>query len=155
MEHLSPSNQEPGTGTDHTRRAFLRTLGGALAVGFVVQILGCTEADPLSSPTTGNNGGNCPQPNSMNKTAATDRTGTVSSNHGHSAIVTAAAQDTGTAYSLSIQGSAGHNHTLAMTAQDLTNLKAGSQVVKTTASDGTGHSHTVTFAMVTSILNPC
>lgn len=142
----------PDTRFDNTRRKFLGTLTGALAAGLVVQILGCTEDPQYGAGPAPANG--CPQPGGLAKSAL-DRSGSVSSNHGHVATVTTAQQDTGTAFNLSIQGSAGHNHTLALTAQDLSNLKAGAQLVKTTVSnDGTGHSHTVTFAMVTAILRP-
>jgi hypothetical protein len=135
---------------DSSRRKFLGTLTGALVAGLAIQILGCTE-DPVSSgspaPGTGN-GGNC----ALGKAAA-DRTGTVSANHGHVAVVTQAVQDAGVAHQLSIEGSAGHDHIVALTEADITALKAGSALTKT-SSNVNSHTHTVTFAMVTSI-RPC
>jgi hypothetical protein len=116
--------------------------------GLAIQILGCTE-DPVSSGSPNPvNGGNC----ALGKAAA-DRSGSISSNHGHVANVTQAVQDAGVAHQLSIAGSAGHDHIVALTEADITALKAGSQLVKTT-SNVNSHSHTVTFAMVTSI-RPC
>jgi hypothetical protein len=154
MEPLPLSDQDHIPDHNASRRAFLKTLTGAVAVGFAVQILGCTE-EPLSSDGTGGNNGNCPQPSStLGKSAATDRSGTVGSNHGHVALVTAAAQDAGQAFLLDITGSASHSHTVSLTTQDVANLKAGAALTKQSSTNG--HSHSVTFAMVTtSIHQPC
>ena len=149
---MNPNAMNPQqTPHDTSRRAFIGTLTSALAVGFTMQIFGCIEEDPASSsPRNTNGNGNC----ALAKAATADRTGTVASNHGHVAVVTGAQQDTGTAFNLSIQGTATHNHTLALTTQDITNLKAGLAVTKTSSTDS-GHSHSVTFAAVnTSIIIP-
>jgi hypothetical protein len=153
LDNSSQPNHGSNSGPDTSRRAFLRTLGGALAVGFAIQIIGCTEADPLSPSPSGNDNGNCPQPGRLKKSAATDRTGAVSSNHGHTAIVTAAAQDAGVAFVLNITGTASHSHTISLTAQDLTDLKAGLALTKQASTNG--HSHTVTFAAITTSILPC
>jgi hypothetical protein len=137
-----------------SRRAFLGFLTSAIGVTMVVNIIGCTTepaTETVGNPTTGNG---CPQP-ALAKPAADRPASTISSNHGHAATVTTAQQDAGTAFNLSIQGTSGHDHTLALTTQDLADLKAGAQLVKT-SSNSSGHTHTVTFAaVVTSIARPC
>jgi hypothetical protein len=134
---------------DMSRRAFIGTLTSAVAVGFAMQIIGCIQDDPASSSGKPAGNGNC----ALGKTTA-DRSGTVGTNHGHTAVVTVAQQDAGIAFNLGIQGTAGHNHTLALTTQDVANLKAGLALTKTSSTDA-GHSHSVTFAAVsTSIWQP-
>jgi hypothetical protein len=141
-----PDNHAP---RDASRRAFVGTLTSAVAVGFALQIIGCIEEDPVSSRvSTPEGNGNC----ALAKTAA-DRTGTVASNHGHVAVVTTAQQDAGTAFNLSIQGSANHNHTLSLTTQDVADLKAGLALTKASSNSG-GHTHSVTFAAVNTSIRP-
>jgi hypothetical protein len=131
---------------DMTRRKFLGTLTGALAAGIVVQIFGCTEAEHAAGPAAPA----CPDGHALGKTAASlDRTGAVSANHGHAATVTGAVQDAGIAHTLNIQGTSDHNHTVSLTTTDIYNLRTGAAVSKTSSSTG-GHTHTVTFAMITS-----
>jgi hypothetical protein len=133
------------------RRRFLGTLARFTIAGLVIGMVGCTtepESPAAAAPLAG---GGCPQPG-LAKIAA-DRAGTIASNHGHAATVTTAQQDAATAFNLSIQGSSGHDHTLALTAQDLADLKAGLQVVKT-SSTGASHTHVVTFAAVVTSLAP-
>jgi hypothetical protein len=147
----TPKNKfAAGAPRDASRRAFVGTLTSAVAVGFALQIFGCIEEDPVSSvPAKPDGNGTC----ALGKAATADRSGTVASNHGHVALVTGTQQDTGTAFNLSIQGSAGHNHTLALTTQNLADLKAGLALTKTSSTDA-GHSHSVTFAATTSIWRP-
>lgn len=130
------------------RRQFLATLTSLAAVGFAMQVIGCIEDAPATATAGSAGGGTC----ALAKAAA-DRSGTVAANHGHVAVVTTAQQDAGTAFDLSIQGTAPHNHTLSLTTQDLADLKAGAQVVKT-SSTNSGHSHVVTFAAVTTSIRP-
>lgn len=132
------------------RREFLGTLARFTIAGLVIGLVGCTTEPETESSAQPAPGGGCPQPG-LAKPAA-DRSGTIASNHGHVAIVTTAQQD-GTAFNLSIQGSSGHDHTLALTTQDLADLKAGTQVVKTSSTGG-GHTHVVTFAAVVTGLAP-
>jgi hypothetical protein len=148
-EKILHPDSRTGSLQDASRRKFLGTLSGALVAGLVVQIIGCTGNDPVSSGSPGpGSGGDC----ALGKAAA-DRSGSISANHGHVAVVTQAVQDAGVAHQLSIEGSAGHDHIVSLTEADIAALKAGSQVAKTSSNVG-GHTHTVTFAMVTSI-RPC
>ncbi len=151
---MRPSPLHPNeTPRDASRRTFLVTLSRVAAVGVGLHLIGCLDEDPVSTGTPVSGGKEtCPPA----KTAA-DRAGTISANHGHVAVVTTAQQDAGLAFNLDIRGSSPHGHVVALTAQDVETLKSGAQLVKTTVgNDGTGHSHTVTFAAVpTSIRKPC
>jgi hypothetical protein len=73
-----------------------------------------------------------------------DKVGTISSNHGHSAVVTAARLTAAQAFSLDIQGSATHTHTVELSGADLTAIAANTRVSKESSTDS-AHSHTVTF----------
>lgn len=70
--------------------------------------------------------------------------GTVSSNHGHEAMLAAGVISGGAATDLDIQGSSGHTHTVSLTADDLVMIAAGERVTITSSSGG-GHTHDVTF----------
>jgi hypothetical protein len=119
--------------TTLTRRRF--TLQAALAVlaGCVITI---TDACSNDSPTT-------PSP------ATGDITGVISANHGHNAVITAARITATNAFSLDIQGSAVHNHTVALSQADLQTLKNRQAITRDSSNDPSAafgpHSHSVTF----------
>lgn len=73
-----------------------------------------------------------------------DRSAAISANHGHAVTVTGAQLLTGGALSLSIQGTSEHNHTVELTASQITQIAAGTTVTVTSAT-GAGHTHDVTF----------
>ena len=76
-----------------------------------------------------------------------DNVGTISANHGHSAVITAAQLTAGNAISLSIRGSATHPHTVELTQNDLSQINASQAVTKQSSSDDDDrHSHSVTFS---------
>jgi hypothetical protein len=76
----------------------------------------------------------------------TDAVGTVASNHGHSAVVTAAQLSTADAIALQIQGSSSHTHTVELTSADLRAIRRGERVSKESGLSPSGsHGHTVTF----------
>ena len=81
-----------------TRRDF--TLEAALAV-----LAGCVIT--VSDACGGSSNPSTPTP--------TDITGVVSANHGHTAVITGAAITAGNAVSITIQGTAVHNHTVTFT----------------------------------------
>jgi hypothetical protein len=112
-----------------SRREF--TLESALAIlsAATITITGCGD-DDNDSPT-GPSGSN-------------DKTGTVSANHGHEAVIAAARLTAGLAISLDIRGMATHPHTVELTAAEVTSIGSGATVSKTSTTDS-GHSHTVTF----------
>ena len=107
------------------RREFITAAGAALFAGVLIQITGCsTEED---SP----------------KGQASDATGSIQDNHGHTAVITSAKLTAGGSAALDITGSANHTHTLDLTADEVAMIKAKSKVVKLSSS--TGHQHTITF----------
>ena len=116
-----------------TRREF--TLDAALAI-----LAGCaiTISDGCSSSSSPS-----PAPTPV-VTPPSNVNGTVSANHGHTAVITGAAITDGLAISLNIQGTATHPHTLSISQADLAALKNRQTVVSNSSTDN-GHSHMVTF----------
>lgn len=112
------------------RREF--TLAAALAMlsGVTITISGCGSSSP-SSPT------NPPQ-------SSSDKTGQISANHGHTAVITNAQLTAGGALALDIAGSGGHSHTVSLSAAEVVQIRDGQRVAKESSS-GQGHTHTVTF----------
>ena len=119
-----------------TRREF--TLDAALAL-----LAGCviTISDACGSSTS-------PTPN----TPPADVAGVVSANHNHSGAITGAQITAGSAFTLNIQGTAAHPHTVSITQADLTALKNRQSVSRESSSDLSAtfgqHSHAVTFSPV-------
>jgi hypothetical protein len=110
-----------------TRREF--TLESALAILSAATItISCGDDDkPSNSPTP-----------------VTDKMGTVSANHGHQAVITSAQLTSPTSLSLNIQFQATHNHTVDLTATEVSSIAANVQVAKVSSTDN-AHNHTVTF----------
>ena len=114
------------------RRAFTVQSVLAMLAGVTITISGCDGND---SPTS-------PDP-------ATGRSGSVSANHGHSAVITDAQLMAGNAVSLNIRGTATHPHTVELTAAEADRIAGGQRVSKTSTTDDSPdagvHSHVVTF----------
>jgi hypothetical protein len=83
-------------------------------------------------------------PTTPTPTPVGDVTGTISANHGHTAVVTSAQITTANAVSLDIRGTASHPHTVQLTQADLRSLQSRQTVAKESTNDN-GHMHTVTF----------
>jgi hypothetical protein len=113
------------------RRKF--TLASAMAIlsGVVITITESCGGSSPSSPT--------PTPSPTG-----DKVGVISSNHGHSAVITAARLSQGGDFNLDIQGSATHTHKVDLSADDMTAIAANRKVSKESTTES-GHSHTVTF----------
>lgn len=109
-----------------SRRTFLGAAAAALFVGVTIQITGCSTEE-TSDAGSGNAQG------SISNVA----------NHGHTAVVLKAQLDAGGALTLDIKGSADHTHTLELTAEEMTLLKARKHVMKDTSA--TDHKHSVMF----------
>jgi hypothetical protein len=120
-----------------SRREF--TLAAAMAVlsGVAISVTACGGSDSASpaSPSPASSG-----------TASTggDKTGTISANHGHTAVIASAQLGASGGITLNIQGSAGHPHTVALSGSDLAAIAANQRVSKDSSNDA-GHTHTVTF----------
>ena len=129
MSHLNEPIQE----SRHTRRDFTLNAALALLAGCVITI---SDACGSDSPTTPSN-------------PPADVNGVISANHGHVAVVTTAQMTAGSALSLSIQGTAPHNHTLSLSQTDLQMLRNRQSVTHDSTSDPSNtfglHLHTVTF----------
>ena len=113
-----------------TRREFTVQSALAMLAGVTITISGCGDDAP-------------PAPSQM----PTDKTGTVSTDAGHThtgAVITAAQLTAGNAISLTLTGSTTHTHTVSLSQAELTQISAGTRVQKTSSTDNT-HSHTVTF----------
>ena len=116
------------------RREF--TLHSAMAIlgGVAISVSGC-DSDSPAAPTPPSSG---------------DETGTVGTNHSHSAVITAAELAAGNMISLDIRGTATHGHTVELSADEVMQIGDGARVSK--ESDATNdlgefgvHMHTVTF----------
>jgi hypothetical protein len=116
-------------GDEHflNRREFTLEAALALLAGVSITVSACGD-DPPAAPS--------PQPG--------NEVGTISGNHGHSAVVTAAQLQAGNALSLNIQDAATHPHTVQITEGDLQQIGAGQQVTKE-SSNNDAHTHFVTF----------
>jgi len=119
-----------------TRRDF--TLAAAMAIlsGVAISVSGCGGGDSSGSPAS-------PTPASSTP-AGTDRTGAISSNHGHSAVVASAQLGASGGITLNIQGTSSHPHTVALTGADLSAIANNQRVSKESSNDAS-HTHTVTF----------
>lgn len=118
------------------RREF--TVAAVLAAlsGVTITISSCGGSDtPTSNPT--------PTP-TPTPPASGDKSGSISGNHGHTAVITAAQLTAGGAVSLDIMGQATHTHTVSLSAGEVTQISQGTQVAKTSTTND-GHAHTVTF----------
>lgn len=109
-----------------TRREFtLRSAMLALS-GVAITISGCSEGP--TEPTY------------------TDAVGTVNTNHGHAATITAAQLSAAAAIVLEIQGTSSHPHSVELTSADLRAIRSGQRVSKESSPSPSGsHAHTVTF----------
>jgi len=116
------------------RKSFIRKLMGSMLVSIpIYSILSCSdsEIDPIPTPDK-----NC----LMNGAV-----GSISSNHGHSLIVSNTDVDLGIAKQYNIQGSSSHNHMVTVTDSDFASLKINQQI-SITSTSGDGHIHSVTIS---------
>ncbi len=114
-----------------TRREFTVESALAMLAGVTITITGCGGDDnPTTNPTP----------------PAADKTGTVSTDagHSHTAVITAAQLTGGNAITLTLMGQTTHTHTVALSQAELTQISGGTRVQKTSTTDN-AHSHTVTF----------
>jgi hypothetical protein len=134
-----------------TRREFTAASINALFVGMAVTITACKAAgsgNAAVGPTT-------TQPAAPPQSG--DDVGVVSANHGHSAVVTGAQLLAGGAVTLNIKGTADHDHTVDLLADQVHQIASGAKVSKVSSSGSTDvdngyggytsydHTHTVTF----------
>ena len=89
-------------------------------------------------------GGDSGSPSAPSAPAPGDETGTISGNHGHTALISAAQLSGGAAVTLQIRGSASHPHSVDLSGGEVQSVAAGQRVSKSSSSED-GHTHTVTF----------
>lgn len=73
-----------------------------------------------------------------------DKAGSVSANHGHTVVVTAAQLTAGNGLNLGIRGSSNHSHAISLTGAQVVSIRDGARVSVTSTVDD-AHDHTVTF----------
>lgn len=110
------------------RRKFLSLAAGSVAVGALIVLQGCnsgSDGSTTPTPTTG------------------DKSGAISTNHGHSVTLSAAQQQAGAAVTLTTTGG-DHAHTVGLRDTEVATIAAGTRF-SILSSVTAGHSHTVTF----------
>jgi hypothetical protein len=120
------------------RREFTAASVMTLLAGVSVTIIGCGGGGSPGGPSPN------PTPNPTPTPAAGDKSGNVSANHGHTAVVTAAQITAASAVSLDIRGSGDHPHTVSLSAAEVTQIGAGTRVSKTSTVE-MAHDHIVIF----------
>ena len=78
----------------------------------------------------------------------------ISANHGHSLVVSPADVAAGSAKTYSIQGAAGHAHSITISTAQFTQLAAGHAIV-IASTVGAGHTHSVTVTCAVSAPTTC
>jgi hypothetical protein len=111
-----------------TVAAMLAMLGG---VSITISACGKAGSSPVapSTPST-------PEP-------VSDKTGTISNNHGHVAAITGAQLTAASTLALSIRGTSSHDHMLELSGDELAQIRSGRSFTKECT--GTSHTHMVTF----------
>lgn len=124
-----------------SRREFTAASAMAALSGVAITISACggssnNSTSPAPVPST-------PAP-TPTPAAGGDVTGSVGSNHGHTAVITAAELTAGANVVLDIQGTSDHPHTVILDAAEVAMI-AGAQEVSKQSSNDMAHAHTVTF----------
>lgn len=123
-----------------SRREFTLESVLALLGGVTITITGCGGGGGSSYGMSSSN--------PTNSSGTGDMAGSISDNHGHSAMIVAAQLTAGNGVALSIRGSADHTHTVELTAAEINRIKSNQTVAKDSTRDATtmaDHLHTVTF----------
>jgi len=123
--------------SDIDRREFALQAALLALSGVTITVSACGGGG--GSPTTGTPPTTTTPPASNN-----DEVGTISANHGHVAVITAAKLAEGTAIDLDISGTAGHTHHVQLSGDEVVQIRGGTRVTKTSSTDD-GHNHDVTF----------
>jgi hypothetical protein len=119
------------------RRAFTAEAVLAALSGVVILVSESACGGGGASPTS-------PAPQPPAGGSASDEVGQISSNHGHSAVVTAAQLLAAQQVQLDIRGQADHTHLVRLSAADVLKITTGA-LVSTDSTTTNGHDHTVTF----------
>jgi hypothetical protein len=135
---------------DMTRKQFLSTISkAAVAAVGVATLAACGGGDDDgSTPQPDANNAGTPDGGGTAKSCTDNGTNTaISANHGH--VMTVSKEDViaGTEKTYDIQGTAGHPHSVTLTAADFTALQGGTMAVEVSTNNA-GHTHTCTVTCV-------
>nr|WP_299381793.1 hypothetical protein [Allomuricauda sp.] len=121
------------------RKTFIKKTTGALLVSIpAYSILACSKDDSANGdPNLDPNQRDCTE-NGANAIA-------ISSNHGHTLIVSKEDIEAGEEKTYSIQGGSGHNHTVRLTTSHFESLRQNNQIT-VESSQNSLHRHDVTVA---------
>ena len=123
------------------RRQFTQEATLAFLAGVSVNVASCGGG---GSGGSGDDGYGPPTSGTPTTLAAGSKSGAVSANHGHQAVITAAELQSNGAVRVDISGSAGHPHVVELPAQAVLQIRDGHKVEKeSTRTDA--HTHVVTF----------
>jgi hypothetical protein len=118
------------------RREFTAAAVLAALSGVTITISGCGGGGGGGSPSAPSN----PTP----PTGPGDKAGSISGNHGHTAVITAAQLTAAAAVALDIRGQGDHPHTVTLSAAEVSQIAASQRVSKESSNEA-AHTHTVTF----------
>jgi|MudIll2142460700_1097286.scaffolds.fasta_scaffold282739_2 hypothetical protein len=122
------------------RREFGREAALALLGGATITLYGCGGGgSSYSSPVAPST----PAPSSGTGGAG-EAMGSISSNHGHAAVITGAQLTAGNGLRLDIRGQADHSHSVDLSAAQVAQVR-GSTRVSIDSTDTQGHQHAVVF----------
>jgi hypothetical protein len=126
------------------RRQFTQEASLAFLAGVAVVITDCGGGGGGGGTSSSYGPTTSTPPTTQAAASSEDKVGSISANHGHTAVITSAQLLAGGAVSLNIEGSAGHNHVVDLVAQAIQDIKASMKVAKESTSTQ-GHTHMVTF----------
>jgi hypothetical protein len=124
----------------NSKRDSRRSIGN-----FFVMCMGIVAVALILSGCDGGGSSSSDQTNSPAASSShVNKAGDISSNHGHTVILTAAQQDAGVAVTLELTPGNGHTHTVDFTAAQVQTIAGGGHASAESTVVG-GHSHTVSF----------
>lgn len=123
LEQIARDDPQSVDRREFTVQAILALLGGV-----TITLTGCGDDNGPNGPTPG----------------GSNIAGSISANHGHSAVITGAQLGAGNIVTLDIRGTANHPHTVELTGAEVQQIAARQRVAKESSTDD-GHRHTVTF----------
>jgi len=124
-----------------TRREFTAQSVLAMLSSVAISMTGCGDSDSPSTPSIPTTPAPAPTPPPP---AGQNATGVVGSNHGHTAVVSAAQLSGGSDVTIDITGDSNHPHAVDLSAGELSQIAAGTRVQKSSTTNAS-HAHTVTF----------
>lgn len=125
------------------RKDFLKrvTAYAVLGVPLLAVANSCAKEETLA-PTNTNNPNNQGSADCL----ANGTNSTIGSNHGHNLVVSKDDVNNATEKTYSIQGSAGHDHSVTITASQFASLKNDNQSINVVSTSSSGHTHNVTVS---------